>query len=147
MTAANLDLVREIAAAENHLAVVALARGDGSVHASVVNAGVIAHPVTDEETVAFVTYGRVKLATLRSRPRATVVFRAGWRWVAVEGTAEIVGPDDPLDGFEASSLPRLLRDVFIGAGGVHGDWADYDRTMVRERRAAVLVAPRRVYTS
>lgn len=147
MAAADLELVRELAARDNHLAVVATARGDGSVQASLVNAGVIAHPVTDAEIVAFVTYGRVKLANLRARPRATLLFRAGWRWVAVEGRAELAGPDDRIDGFDPGRLPQLLRAVFVAAGGTHDDWDDYDRTMLRERRAAVLVAPERIYTS
>ena len=42
-------------------------------------------------------------------------------------------------------LPALLRDVFTAAGGTHDDWAEYDRVMAAERRAAVLVTPTRIY--
>ena len=42
-------------------------------------------------------------------------------------------------------MPALLREVFIAAGGTHDDWIEYDATMARERRAAVLVTPTRIY--
>jgi hypothetical protein len=44
-------------------------------------------------------------------------------------------------------LRTLLRDIFRSAGGTHEDWDTYDRVMAEERRAAVLVAPRRSYTN
>jgi len=73
--------------------------------------------------IAFVTYGKAKLANLRARPRATLVFRAGWQWASAEGSCEIIGPDDPLSGFDPAALPELLRGVFRAAGGSHDDWA------------------------
>lgn len=142
---ANLTDVARLAAADRYLAVVATTRADGSVQASVVNAGVTAHPVTGRDVVAFVTYGRAKLAHLRARPRATLTFRAGWSWVTVEGAVDIAGPDDPLDGVGAERLRLLLRDIFAAAGGTHDDWEAYDREMAAQRRAAVLVHPERVY--
>jgi hypothetical protein len=42
-------------------------------------------------------------------------------------------------------LRLLLRAVFAGAGGTHDDWDTYDRVMLEERRAAVLVVPTWVY--
>jgi PPOX class probable F420-dependent enzyme len=143
----NLDDIEGIAAGDGHLAVVATTRADGSVQASVVNAGIVAHPVSGERVVAFVTYGPAKLANLRARPRATVVFQTGWQWGAVEGTCEIVGPDDPLSGFDASRLPSLIRAIFRAAGGTHDDWEAFDRAMADERRAAVLLSPQRVYSN
>jgi PPOX class probable F420-dependent enzyme len=142
----DLTEIDRIGAGDRYLAVAATTRTDGSVQASVVNAGTLTHPVSNEPVVAFVTYGRHKLANLRSRPRATVVFRSGWEWVAVEGTCEIVGPDDELAGFDRSGLPGLIRDVFRAAGGTHDDWATFDGAMVEERRAAVL-HPLRVYSN
>lgn len=132
-----------LSSAEHGLVVVATARADGSIQSSVVNAGVLAHPVSGVETIAFVTYGPAKLANLRSRPWATVSVRSGWRWVTVEGTTEIAGPDDPLPGVD--DVPALLRAVFTAAGGTHDDWDAYDAAMARERRAAVLVTPGRIY--
>jgi PPOX class probable F420-dependent enzyme len=144
----SLDRVRELVDRDHGLAVVVTTRADGSAQVSVVNAGVLDHPVSGERVVGFVARGAaVKLDNLRDRPRATVVFRAGWEWVAVEGRTEIAGPGDVLDGFEPASVPQLLRDVFSAAGGTHDDWDEYDRVMAAERRAAVLVRPERVYSN
>src|SRR4051812_14433912 len=71
-------------------------RADGSAPASVINAGVMAHPLTAEPVVAFVSAGSARrLANLRVDPRITVTIRAVWQWATVEGTAQIIGPDDP----------------------------------------------------
>ncbi len=144
MDLADID---SIAAQDRYLAVVTTARSDGTIQASVVNAGVLAHPVSGQDVVGFVTYGPTKLSNLRRRPHATVVFRAGWQWGAVEGTCDLISPDDPYPGFDAAQLPDLLRAVFRAAGGTHDDWAEYDRVMREERRAAVLVHPERVYSN
>jgi PPOX class probable F420-dependent enzyme len=133
---------------EQGLVVVCTTRRDGGVQASVVNAGVLRHPRRAEEVVAFVARGgAVKLRHLRRDPRVTVVARSGWRWVAVEGHAEVIGPDDSVPGFDAQDLPTLLREVFRAAGGTHDNWAEYDRAMVEDRRAVVLVSPDRVYSN
>ncbi len=139
--------VENLAARDHHLAVVATTRADGTIQASVVNAGILAHPVSGREVAAFVTYGRTKLANLRARPKATVVWRAGWEWGAVEGRCEIAGPDDPLAGVDPAALPELIRSIFRAAGGEHDDWDTFDRVMAEERRAAVLVEPERVYSN
>lgn len=137
-----------LVAAEHGLSVVSTVRADGSVQSSVVNAGVLRHPVSGREVIGFVVRpGTRKLANLRVRPRTTVVVRAGWRWAAAEGPVEIAGPDDPLPGLSGDGLRTLLRDVFTAAGGTHDDWATYDRVMAEERRAAVLVLPDRAYHS
>jgi PPOX class probable F420-dependent enzyme len=137
-----------LAADESGLAVVATLRSDGSIQASLVNAGVIPHPETGEPALAFVTYGRVKLANLRARPAVAVTFRNGWQWATVEGSTQLVGPDDPQPWLTApDALRLLLRDVFTAAGGTHDDWAQYDRTMAEQRRTVVLIAPTRVYSN
>jgi len=142
----DLTTVRELVAVDRGLAVVATLRSDGSVQASVVNAGVVPHPRTQEQVVAFVAIGgSVKLRHLRLRPRTTVVIRAGFRWAAVEGDATLIGPDDQLDGFDSSRLPQLLREVFLSTGATHDDWPTYDRVMAEERRCVVLVRPERIY--
>ena len=134
-----------LAAQDNYLAVVATTRSDGSVQASVVNVGALPHPVTGLEALGFVTYGRAKLAHLRARPRTTVTFRAGWRWATVEGSAQLIGPDDPHPDFDDERIRLLLREIFSAAGGSHDDWDEYDRTMREQRRTAVLITPERVY--
>ena len=131
---------------DHGLCVLSTARADGSVHASVVNAGVLRHPTTGVEVVGLVAAGGArKLAHLRADPRATIVVRAGWQWATVEGRADVIGPDDPAVGIDADALRTLLRDVFRAAGGTHDDWDAYDRVMADERRAAVLVTPTRTY--
>jgi hypothetical protein len=112
----------------------------------VVNAGVIDHPLTGERVAAVVIHGRArKLAHMRARPRASVVLRAGWQWAGVEGPAQIIGPDDPVEGIDAERLRLLLREIFTAAGGSHDDFDEYDRVMAAERRAAVLITPERVF--
>jgi len=133
---------------ENGLCVVSTLRAAGTIQSTVINAGVLDHPVAGGPVVGFATRGNaVKLVNLRARPRATIVVRAGWEWVAAEGPAEIAGPDDPLPGFDPAGLPELLREVFRAAGGTHDDWPTYDRVMAEERRAAVLISPERVYSN
>ncbi|MFL6162920.1 MAG: TIGR03618 family F420-dependent PPOX class oxidoreductase [Jatrophihabitantaceae bacterium] len=136
-----------LAAADRGLAVISTLRADATIQASLVNVGLITHPATGEEGLAFVTYGRVKLANLRARPQLAVTFRNGWQWATVEGSAEIAGPDDPQPWLERGQLPMLLRTIFQAAGGDHDDWAEYDRVMAEQRRAAVLVRPSRVYSN
>ena len=131
---------------DHGLVVVSTARADGTIQSSVVNAGVLDHPVTGRPAVALVAAGSSRrLTNLRARPRATVVIRAGWQWAGVEGPVELAGPDDPLEGIDGEGLRILLRDIFTAAGGTHDDWDEYDRVMAAERRVAVLVEPERVY--
>ncbi len=134
---------------EDHgLSVVVTRRADHTPHATVVNAGVLPHPLTGEHIVAFVAAGGSrKQANLRSDPTIVVVIRAGWRWATVEGAAQLVGPDDPDPDIDEERLRVLLREIFTAAGGTHEDWDTYDRTMRQERRTAVLVTPTRVYSN
>jgi PPOX class probable F420-dependent enzyme len=143
-----LDDVATLAAPEHHLAVVATLRADWTIQSSVVNAGFLAHPSSGRPALAFVTYGRVKLANLRARPQVTATFRHGWKWATVEGCAELAGPDDPQPWLaHADQLRLLLRDVFTAAGGGHDDWEEYDRVMAKERRTAVLIDPVKTYSN
>jgi PPOX class probable F420-dependent enzyme len=145
VSAPDLGPVRTIVARDNGLASVSIVRADGTPHTSLVNAGVLDHPTTGRPVVGYVTYGPVKLRNLRERPATSILWRAGWEWVGVEGTSELIGPDDPADGIDAEGLRLLLRAVFTGAGGTHDDWDTYDRVMREERRVAVLIEPTRVY--
>jgi PPOX class probable F420-dependent enzyme len=138
----------ELVPMDHGLCVLTTLRADGSAQSSVVNAGVLAHPLTGEPVVGLVAAGGTrKLDNLRADPRATIVARAGWQWATVEGDAEIIGPDDPHPDVDTEALRTLLRNIFQAAGGTHDDWETYDRVMAEERRAAVLVAPRRSYTN
>ncbi len=142
----SIDDVRTLIALDHGLASVSTVRPDGSIQSTVVNAGVIPHPVREHPVAAFVARGGTrKLRHLRADPRVTLVWRAGWAWATLEGTAELCGPDDPMPGVDDERVRLLLRDVFTAAGGEHEDYAEYDRVMAAERRAAVLVTPTRIY--
>ncbi|AHH17057.1 putative PPOX class F420-dependent enzyme [Nocardia nova SH22a] len=135
----------ELGRAEKGLAVVSTLRSDLTIQSTLVNVGLLPHPLSGQPVLGFVTYGKVKLANLRARPQVSITFRQGWAWATAEGHAQIVGPDDPQPWIDAEGVRRLLRDVFAAAGGEHDDWDEYDRVMAAERRAAVLVEPSRVY--
>jgi PPOX class probable F420-dependent enzyme len=142
-----LDEAWTVSKADRGLAIVSTLRADGTIQSSLVNTGVIAHPAGGAPVLAFVTYGKVKLANLRARPQVTTAFRAGWQWAAVEGRAELAGPDDARPWLDAERLRLLLREIFQAAGGTHDDWDAYDRTMVEQGRTAVLIEPSRIYGS
>lgn len=57
--AADLEFVRRLSLQEHGLATVSTVRADGTVHSSVVNAGVIEDPVTKAAGVGFVAMGGV----------------------------------------------------------------------------------------
>jgi hypothetical protein len=142
---ATLADLRRFATAESGLAVVTSLRADGTVSPSVVNVGVVDHPVSGVPVVGFVVRGdAAKLARYRTERQTTVTVRHGWQWVSAAGPLDLAGPDDPLPGLDAGAIPTLLREVFVAAGGSHDDWATYDRVMAEERRTAVLMAPHRL---
>ena len=144
--ALGIDDVRRFVAADHGLAVVSVLSRNGSIASSVVNAGVLEHPVSGQPVVGFVVQGSArKAAHLRRDPRCTVVWRDGWRWIGVGGEADLVGPDDPSPGLDDDGVARLMRAVFEGAGGTHDDWDEFDRVMAAERRCAVLVRPVRIF--
>ena len=139
---ATFEDVRRFAADEVGLCVVATTRPDGSTHASVMNAGPIAHPVSGVECIGLVVRGdSAKLRHVARTGRLSVTFRRGWRWAGVEGPASVIDSDP---GAGDVGLSQLLRDVFTAAGGTHDDWDEYDRVMVAEGRVAILVEPARI---
>jgi hypothetical protein len=145
---ANIEDFRKLVAGDHGLVVVSVTRNDGTISSSVVNAGVLPHPLTGESVVGMVVRGGTrKLARWRERPYANVVIRSGWQWAAAEGRVDLIGPDDPEPSIDADRLRLLLRDIFTAAGGTHDDFDNYDRVMREERRTAVFVHPDRVYTN
>ena len=140
-----LDTVRTFIAEEQGLAVVSTVQTNGAVLSSVVNCGVIDHPVSGEPRLAFVSIGSAaRLGHIRRGSPVTAAIRRGWNWVSVTGPAELIGPGDNAIGFEPDRIRILLRDIFTAAGGTHDDWDEYDRTMREQGRTAVLVTPGRI---
>ena len=141
------DFVR-IAWADRGLCVLATARVDTTIQASVINAGVLDHPLTGVSVVGLVARGGTrKLENFRRRPQATIVAKSGWEWTAVEGDVDLIGPEDPSASVDADALRLLLRAVFQAAGGEHDNWDEYDRVMAEDRRTAVFITPTRVYSN
>jgi len=140
-----LEDFARLVALDHGLCVVSTLRADQTIASSVVNAGVLSHPVTGAQVVGLVSRGEARrLANLRARPRAAVVVRAGWEWASAEGPVDLAGPDDLLPGVDGERLRLLLREIFTAAGGTHDNFDAYDRVMAAERRVAVLVTPTRV---
>jgi PPOX class probable F420-dependent enzyme len=133
---------RELGERSGGLVVFDTVATSGWPHPSVVNAGVVDHPVSGESVVALVAVGGSrKIRNLERDPRVTVTFRDGARWLTVRGEAALIGPDHPASGFAADGVPELLRSIYRAAGGgEHPDWAEYDQVMAAERRTAVLVS-------
>jgi PPOX class probable F420-dependent enzyme len=141
--AADLDMVRRLVDADHGLAIISTTRRDGTVHSSLINAGVLNDPAADGPVVAAVIRGdAAKLGLFRRSGQATITFRAGWEWASVDGPITIIGPDDAHPDY-----PQLLRDIFTAAGGTHDNWAEYDRVMAEERRVAALITPQRILGS
>jgi hypothetical protein len=145
----SLERARQLGGQESGLAVVVTLRPDGTPHTSVVNAGILKHPLGGQAVVGFVVRGdRKKLANLRTHPFATIVFRSGWDWIAVEGRAEVVGPRDVLEGFDPQGLLGLLRQIYAAAvGGTAEDWTSLNDTITDEQHSGVLVQPDHIYPS
>jgi len=75
------DLTRfaELVSLDHGLSVVVTLRPDHTPHTTVVNAGMVSHPMTGASVVAFVAGGATrKLDHLRADPTIAVVVRAGW---------------------------------------------------------------------
>ena len=139
---ATLDTVRSYLTEEDGLAVVSTVQADDTVLSSVVNCGLIDHPVTHESRLAFVSLGgAARLGHIRAGSHVTIAIRRGWNWVAVTGPAELVGPHDNARELDAEHIRILLRDIYTAAGGHHDDWDTYDQTLRDQARTAVLITP------
>jgi PPOX class probable F420-dependent enzyme len=119
--------------AENHRAVMAARRRDGSPQLSPVAAAV------DEEGCVVVSSREtaVKAKNLRRDPRVSLcVMNDGFYgpWVQVDGTAEVVSLPDAMDG-----LVAYYRQV----SGEHPDWDEYRAAMQREKRVLLRITVER----
>ena len=140
-----LDDVNKYLSTETGLAVISTTQADGRVLSSLVNCGVIAHPVSGEQRVAMVSGGdAARLGHVRRGSEVTVAVTRGWNWVGVTGPAELIGPADRGAQLDADSIRLLLREIYTAAGGTHDDFGEFDREMVRDGRTAVLVEPSRI---
>ena len=124
---------------ENHQAVLTTFRGNGSAQMSIVTVGAYG------DGVGFTTTeDRAKLHNLRRNLRCSLLVSKSdwWGYVVLEGQARLLrrGVDDD------NELRDALRGICRAATGQeHPDWEDYDRAMVSDRRAAVIVVPEHIY--
>lgn len=141
----DLNDVRSFLSQETGLATVSTTQADGRVLSSIVNCGVIDHPLTGETWVALVARGAAaRVGHVRRGSDVTISVRRGWSWVAVTGPADLIGPSDIPAGMTDDDVRLVLRDIYSAAGGVHDDWDEYDRVMAEDKRIAMLVSPERV---
>jgi hypothetical protein len=140
-----LEDVRQFLASETGLATISTTQNDGRVLSSIANCGIVQNPLTGTDCVALVSAGKAaRLGHVRRGSEVTIAIRRGWNWLAVTGAADLIGPSDPAAGIDAESLRLLLREIYAAAGGAHDDLDEYDRTMIKDRRTAVLVDPIRI---
>ena len=124
---------------QNHQAVLTTFRASGAAQMSIVTVG----PYGDGAAFT-TTAGRAKLANLVREPRCSLLVskRDWWGYVVLEGYARVLASGNT----DAAELRQALRDVYRAAAGKeHPDWPDYDRAMVADRRAAIVVVPDHVY--
>ena len=124
---------------ENHRAVLTTFRRNGAAQMSIVTTGAYS------DGAAFTTTeDRAKLSNLKRDPRCSLLVshESWWGYVVLEGRARVMAPDNT----DAEELRLALRDVYRAASGEeHPDWDEYDRAMVDDRRAAVVVVPEHIY--
>ena len=124
---------------ENHRAVLTTFRRNGAAQMSIVTTGAYS------DGAAFTTTeDRAKLSNLKRDPRCSLLIshESWWGYVVLEGRARVMSPDNT----DAEVLRLALRDVYRAASGEeHSDWDEYDRAMVDDRRAAVVVVPEHIY--
>ncbi|WP_067814175.1 TIGR03618 family F420-dependent PPOX class oxidoreductase [Nocardia inohanensis] len=144
---ADLKTFSDLVTLDYGLSVAVTVRGDGSPQATVVNAGVLPHPVTGVDSVGFVSpSATAKLANLRANPAIALTVRSGWQWTTVEGSAQLIGPDDAHPDVDAARQRLLIREIFAAAG-VTQDWDSYDQAMREKRGTVVFVTPHRIYSN
>jgi PPOX class probable F420-dependent enzyme len=108
----------------NHNAVLATLKQDGSPQLSPVTVGV------DEGNRVIISTRQTayKVRNVRRDPRVWLcVFPPGFygQWVQLDGTAEIVGLPEAMDGLIA---------YYRGVSGEHPDWDEYRAAMERDQR-------------
>ncbi len=124
---------------DNHQAVLTTFRKNGAVQMSIVTVGAYG------EGVGFTTTeDRAKLHNLVRDSRCSLLISKSdwWGYVVLEGRAKVLRRGESDD----DELRDVLRGIYRAASGQeHPDWEDYDRAMVADRRAAIIVVPDHVY--
>ena len=132
------DKIKEFVSA-NHQAVLTTFRKNGAAQMSIVTVGVFG------DGVGFTTTeDRAKFHNLIRDARCSLLVSKSdwWGYVVLEGRAKVLRRGEAND----DELRDALRGIYRSASGQeHPDWEDYDRAMVTDRRAAIIVVPDHVY--
>ena len=122
----------------NDKAVISTFRRSGAAQLSIVVVG------NYGDGAAFTTTeDRAKLANLRRDPRCSLLVSqdSWWGFVVLEGAAHVMSADNT----DPEELRQAFREVYRSISGEHPDWDEYDRAMVEDQRAVVVVVPERIY--
>jgi PPOX class probable F420-dependent enzyme len=114
---------------DNHRAVLATRRRDGSPQLSPISVGI------DEQGHAVVSTRETAMKTKNARrdPQVTIcAVNDSWYgdWLQIDGTAEVVSLPEAMDGLVA---------YYRGVAGEHPDWDDYRSAMEREKRVLLRI--------
>ncbi len=124
---------------DNHQAVLTTFRKNGAAQMSIVTVG------SYGDGVGFTTTeDRAKLRNLvRESCCSLLVSKSDWwGYIVLEGHAKVLRRGESDD----DELRDALRGIYRAASGQeHPDWEEYDRAMIEDRRAAVIVVPDHVY--
>ena len=131
------DNIRDFIAS-NDKAVISTFRRNGAAQLSIVSVG----PYSDGAAFT-TTEDRAKLINLRRNSRCSLLVSqdSWWGFVVLEGNARVMAADNT----DPEELRHAFRDVYRSISGEHPDWDEYDRAMVEDRRAVVVVVPERIY--
>ena len=141
----DIEIFSNYLSEETGLVTVSTTQVDGRVLSSVVNCGMIEHPLTGAICVAFVSGSRAaRLKHIDRGSQVTITARRGWAWSSITGPADLIRPEQVPESIDKEQMRLLLREVFHAAGGVHDDLEEYDRAMAQEGRVVVCVTPERV---
>jgi hypothetical protein len=121
--------------------------GLGSASDERCDAGTVSHPLSGEDTVAFVARGgTAKLCYLRRRPTLHFGFPGRQEVGVCRGAVGAASPDDRLPGFDRRSLATAEHHLRRSWGPTPRS-GEFDRGITAERRAAVLLKPQLVVTN
>ena len=141
----DIEILSNHLSEETGLATVSTTQTDGRVLSTVVNCGMIEHPLTGDVCVAFVSGSKAaRLKHIDRGSQVTISVRRGWAWSSATGPADLIRPEKLPEGIDTEQMRLLLREVFHAAGGVHDDLEEYDRAIAQEKRVVVCVTPERI---
>lgn len=126
-------------ARDRHKGVLTTIRRDGRPQLS----NIVFATSTGGSPLISVTDDRAKTRNLRRDPRAAlhVTDDSFWRYVVLDGTAEVSGVTESPHDAVADTLVEIYRQV----SGEHPDWDEFRAAMVAERRCVVTLTPSTAY--